>query len=802
MISDRSGYHYTDEATLARIKINGDILPLRSQHQTFRSEDVVFLNEALKEREAAGGGIPDAEAFPVPRLQSGLVAKEIIGGTSGSWYAEGAISTTSMILVLDESYNSSGTDRASDFSSAASNLGEAQTAALATRDAAYQAAYQAYSSAVRAANTAYQTAAAEAEEEYVQAKADEEDRHTEAVEAETDDSESDIESLQAAIETIKNNKGLSSREKRRLIKEKEREIEERRLEHQKTLYDEGFTHSENLLTIERTRLDALAEAAAARDGAVEDAADLRDQAIKSADDAYKAALSGPGGTLRGMVAAVLGSPASYNGSTVFAASGARTSNGVDYKTPGEEAWDENLATGKVDAEHSASYKIGHKWDVKLHWGLYLWSLYSDFERMRVLRAGASRVPGQVWASEQHYGKVSGWDDTSPWFKEWPTSLLTSPGNVGIRSEPRYYHRCPSGSKLRVIIPVRDRVFASLQTGAQAAVELEYHVAGHVHDADHHTEKTFRKVVSATVGRLAPGYHADIDAVDDRYQAAVDQNEQKRKSDTEKRKAEYDESVASADAAYEASIQSIDDNLKELIESRREEAADQIAQISKEANSRARKSKNPGSVAQQAEEQIQAVRVSMNNAISDARSQANRDKRTLDRSHTDELAQLKAEYSADIAEIDAVCEAANQVASQERSSSKIQITNRYATAYNDRLSEYNRDKSDTEYDAWEAAQSTQDSDAAASILDAMVSAVDALTSAAVSSLNSMEYPTEYRLYAEVSISEVFGLGVDLSSEYGVLDVSAIAVRFKPNLRTLTGASFARFAEYYEDEDDPD
>jgi hypothetical protein len=192
---------------------------------------------------------------------------------------------------------------------------------------------------------------------------------------------------------------------------------------------------------------------------------------------------------------------------------------------------------------------------------------------------------------------------------------------------------------------------------------------------------------------------------------------------------------------------------------------------------------------------------MNNAISEAETQTGREKRTLERQHSDDLDQLEREYNQDIAAIDVECREANSTAWQEREAAKGQVNSRYTTSYNERYFKYEDDRYDIIDDAYDRAKHASTPEEADQILDAMVSEVDALTNSAASDLNAMDYPTEYRLYAEAPISEVFSLGVDLVSMFGSLEVSPVAVRFKPNLRTLTGGDFSRFDEYYQDTTGP-
>lgn len=799
MITDKSDYLYTDEATLDRIKIDGDILPIRDQHQTIRSEDVVFLNEAREERIVANGGSPDVASFPVPKLQNDLIEKGVVGGSLGTWYAPGAISSSSMFLIKDESWNDEGTDISADISSAVTSLNSATTAATSARNAAYQSAEQDYSSAVSDANADYADAAAEIEATATQSTASENTRHANAVNAENDDFASDIDALKDAIRQIKADASLSPQEKAEMISEKEREIEARTLEHQEALYDEDFAHAQSIRDIENARLDSIAVAKRTLDGDIEIAANLRKSAKDAADLAYENAVSGPRSTLYGLVSSVLGSPTAYTSYTVIAANSAASS--VGYKTPGEVAWEQNLKDGLMDVEHSASYQIGHAWDAKLHHGLLIWAVYSDYERMQVLRTGTSAVQGRVWVSEHHDVPISGW--TPDGFKDYATNTLVGQEFAGSRGylAYRYYMQCASGSMMRVAIPVTDSVFASFQSGAQASIELEYEVDGQEYESEERTHRTFRKVVSATIGMLAPNYHAEIDAIDDAYHATVAQNENKRKSDTAERKAVYDAAVESSEETYNAAVAGLDAQMDGTIASARTNAARQIDQISKDANTRAVGSDNPESIIQQAETQIRTVRVTMENAITEAKNQNAQSKRTLARQHQNELAALKTEYDADIADIDDECSAANRTANQSRMASRNDVNSRYTTSYDERQVAYVRDVDDAREDAEEEASHATDPSEVDRIWESMVATIDALTNTAASDLNAIDYPTEYRLYAEAHISDVFSLGVDLVSMFGELTVRPVAVRFKPNLRTLTGANFARFDEYYGDATGP-
>lgn len=804
MISSKDDYLYTDEATLERIKVNGDVLPLRNQHGTLRSEDIVFLNEALKERQAAAGSDPEKSSFSIPKIESRVIAKNYLP-SRGSWHGVESLSETMTMLVKDESWSRDGQDISSDIASLNDSYNQQNVVATQRLNAAKTQANAEFNKEKRSAENDFHDRRIEIQNDYDSLVASENRHHDDAVKSENDDFDSDIASLKDQIESIKKNKDLSPSERRKRIDEKQKEIEERTLEHEETVYNETFSHRQTLIDLENERVHNLTEAQEERDDDIKTAEDRRDTTIRNAERTYESTMYGPKRALYSVCSQVLSNPMNYSAGTVSSANVAASNAG--YKLPGEEAWDENVKAYIVDREHSAYYGLQKDYDAKTHQGLLFWGIYSDYEHMRVFRSGASGFGYYVMVgTEKHM------PEAAEWLRAFPKNYLTDSyyvaSRLGIDGRYSYYKR--KGTASRFMIGVTSRELALNYANARAYVELEFSVSGEELkqdlSTDRLTDKTYRKVKQATVGLLCPRYHADIDSVDDQYEITVNQIEQERKEDIGRRKETYDHDVESENKLFEKDIKDLDDQMESEIESAREYACFRIGQIARDANTKALSVKDGSGFIKEGERQIQNARLEFYGKESDAKSRHTRQVRERTQTHNDELDELEAAYNADISVINDRYDDERDMATYNRSQSIISIDTRYNKAITDRSNKLTQDIND----ATDAAQRAIDAldpddpgwyDAYIGIEEGLKASVDGLVDGAAADLNALDFPTPNRLYCEVDFSDIYNLGVDVAGMYGELYLAEINVRFAPDLKTLTYGDFARFDKYYEDATGP-
>lgn len=808
MIKDRNEYDFTDKKALKRILIDGDIMPTRSQHQTVRSEDVAYLSECHLERNAMTGYSVTIPALAVPRIEYGSISTFMPLKTRGDWHSEKVLDGfRGWTLYEDRSFKGTESGSADDLSEAFQRYHDKEAEHAETISQVSATAWNAYSQTKQRLYAKMQAAEEKARETAASRMSDETKRNSDVTTQELEEYHAFEKAARDFIKDKEVDYGDPDRWNK--VRAKMREMVERELLHEKRVYDERYLHEANVRKINKYRQDAISKARQEYDVGVKSAAETRDLAIKNAESARNRELGSIRRSIEGDLKSILANPVGHTSEEVSFLDSADTI-GLDMRTSGAVAWDARISSTKVDDDHSAYYAVAEKPRYeKIHQGLMIWAIYSDYEHMKILRDDVPYI-GYYLTRDVANSEEMDEDQKRDFAIRQKYHIYGSDGYPVMSGGYRIYSEHASGP-IRVLLPVTDRIMAKRKMAVK--MELSCYVVGNTESATRSIRRRYVKIVTASkVYDPSPSYHSEIDRIDDSYEKTLEGIDKQQAEAVKARTETYDAAIEDLETQYDDDISAIDKAYEDKVASERKKASDTIKSILMKLNEAMRdpETEDRSKVYTAAMKEIDAAK----KAMSDAKSKADRDRfdATYERNSKlqDDKNELYEDYRDDIMRINREYGQVKQDAGTEHFRQTEDVRARYGKRIRDRFDAM--DKAIVKI--WDDAHRKVDglspdmdpvvaNKVAHRIYVAAAKAADAATQAAYRAISRMEHPVAERLCAEANIPadvDGFGVGPERPWNSFYISVGVLGILIKPELKTLTGADFRRFDEYYEEKDE--